>query len=1333
MRNTYKSIVTFILSLIALVMTAQAQYATEGTSVYKDQVLWITWGGGQYGTANQPLPDGTTSSVTIQVADGQELVIDFTIETTSDQLRSYRPGAWSGDILDDLYHIDGPGSANQLINGISRANGTATFTIRAVATLNGDPFPIKGFVMADAEAINTGTEYIQGRAEGQWHVVEMAKNIGAGSYIARKTNNGDGTQTLRLGPGTDNGTAAVSFLAFDIPAPEVSADFTILGGGTTAIAIGVLAPNADFGDAPASYGDVMHLIPDLIFAPDNIGAGVDVDLNTNNYEPGGLVAPLSGFLGTRGPDAEGGSQYSDNAGADDNGGVFADDGDEEDAWSPVNIYVEHGGNTLTQQIPCSGTGTVAGWIDFNNNGTFDADERASGGCVAGFATLSWTIPIDIQRGLTFVRLRFASDASEVLLPDGIASDGEVEDHVFTIYEPGVSLRKEGAFETSGPQQAGDRVLYTFTLENTGNVGLENIVVEDDKVGAITWTVGGVTWNPSTDILDVGMTAIGTVNYVLMQTDVDAGRVENQATVGATPIIEGDWPVTPIEEQNSDDPGPSGPEDPTVLMIPALPSLSFIKEIDVSVLPNPVVAGEETTYTFTVTNTGNVTLTDVSITDDLQGISGLTYDWSSAEAEGILRPGQIAKATATYLITQSDIDAGKVENLATVTGTPPFDPADPSQPGSPITPVPSTPDVDNPGTPGDPGIPTVVDVPADPSLSFAKTGVVSVDGNTIEYTFTVTNTGNVTMEGITIDDPKITNPIVLDATTLAPGETATGTATYTVTQVEKDAGEVENNATVTGTPPFDPADPTQPGEPITPVPSTPDPDNPGTPGNPEVPTIVDVPADPLLSFAKTGVLSTDGNTIEYTFTVTNTGNVTMEGITLVEASFSGTGTAPAPVFVSNSGTSAEGTLAPDEVAVYTATYTLTQADKDAGEVENAAAVTGTPPTTDPGNPATPITPVPSTPDPGNPGTPGDPGIPTIVDVPGDPSLSFAKTGVLSADGNTIEYTFTVTNIGNVTMEDVAVTDPKITNPIILTVTTLAPGDIATGTATYTLTQAEKDAGNVENAATVTGTPPFDPADPSQPGEPITPVPSTPDPGNPGTPGDPGIPTIVDVPADPSLSFAKTGVLSADGNTIEYTFTVTNSGNVTMEGITIDDPKIMNPIVLTATTLAPGKSTTGTATYTISQTEKDAGEVENLATVTGTPPFDPADPSQPGEPIDPVPSTPDTDNPGTPGDPGVPTEVVIPVDPALSFVKTGELSSDGNTVTYTFTVTNVGNVTMTNITLAEADFSGTGTAPVPAFVSNSGTSEEGTLAPGEAAIYTATYTLTQADKDAGGVEN
>ncbi len=278
------------------------------------------------------------------------------------------------------------------------------------------------------------------------------------------------------------------------------------------------------------------------------------------------------------------------------------------------------------------------------------------------------------------------------------------------------------------------------------------------------------------------------------------------------------------------------------------------------------------------------------------------------------------------------------------------------------------------------------------------------------------------------------------------------------------------------------------------------------------SVTPIPPDPGLSFAKTGELSADGNTVDYTFIVTNIGNMTMDNITLAEADFSGTGTAPVPAFVSNSGTSAEGTLAPAEVATYTASYTLTQADKDAGGVENLATTTGTPPF-DPANPeepGQPITPVPSTPDPDNPGTPGSSGVPTEVVVPADPSLSLVKTGVLSSDGNTVDYTFTVTNTGNVTINNITVADPKITDPITLSSTTLAPGESATGTATYTITQPEKDAGSVENVAEVTGTPPGSAV-------PIPPTESVPgDPNNPSDPLDPdntpGTPTEVVVPAD-----------------------------------------------------------------------------------------------------------------------------------------------------------------------------------------------------------------------------
>lgn len=82
-------------------------------------------------------------------------------------------------------------------------------------------------------------------------------------------------------------------------------------------------------------------------------------------------------------------------------------------------------------------------------------------------------------------------------------------------------------------------------------------------------------------------------------------------------------------------------------------------------------GETISYTFTVTNTGNVTLTNVTLTDiDVTDtVDGVTITGSPI---GSLAPGAFDTITFTgsYTITPADIEAGHFFNTATACGTDP---------------------------------------------------------------------------------------------------------------------------------------------------------------------------------------------------------------------------------------------------------------------------------------------------------------------------------------------------------------------------------------------------------------------------------------------------------------------------------------------------------------------------------------------------------------------------------------------------------------------------------------------------------------------------------------
>src|SRR5690606_32688664 len=193
---------------------------------------------------------------------------------------------------------------------------------------------------------------------------------------------------------------------------------------------------------------------------------------------------------------------------------------------------------------------------------------------------------------------------------------------------------------------------------------------------------------------------------------------------------------------------------------------------------------------------------------------------------------------------------------------------------------------------------------------------------------------------------------------------------------------------------------------------------------------------------------------------------------------------------------------------------------------------------------------------------------------------------SAVGDVLEYTITVTNTGNVTLENIEVNDALTGRTE--TIASLWPNGANTFTITYTILQPDQDNGSVLNTATDTGKDPDgNPVEPEDPTD-----------GEVETPGT-QTPAFTLVKALTTINGnAATTAYNAVGDVLEYTITVTNTGNVTLENIAVSDP--LTGLNQTIVSLAPGAVETLTTTYTITQADLDNGSVLNTATATGEDP-------------------------------------------------------------------------------------------------------------------------------------
>ncbi|WP_345003652.1 DUF11 domain-containing protein, partial [Snuella lapsa] len=192
------------------------------------------------------------------------------------------------------------------------------------------------------------------------------------------------------------------------------------------------------------------------------------------------------------------------------------------------------------------------------------------------------------------------------------------------------------------------------------------------------------------------------------------------------------------------------------------------------------------------NTGNTTVYSPVVSDPQADAGSITFVDGDTDNDGVLDVGETWNYTATHTITQIDIDSGSFTNTATADGS-----ADTDGDGIGDTPV----------TDDDPDTVTAVQTASIELIksitSVTSSGPDGPEGDIINYSFTVTNTGNVTVENIVITDPLLLFPqgtiIGIPIASLAPGESdsTTYTGAYEITAADVDAGGVENSAIALG--------------------------------------------------------------------------------------------------------------------------------------------------------------------------------------------------------------------------------------------------------------------------------------------------------------------------------------------------------------------------------------------------------------------------------------------------------------------------------------------------------------------------------------------------------
>lgn len=648
-------------------------------------------------------------------------------------------------------------------------------------------------------------------------------------------------------------------------------------------------------------------------------------------------------------------------------------------------------------------------------------------------------------------------------PDGTRISNNDAAYYYGVLDPALTLEllvnDDPADDPTGPNvEAGDALHWTFVVTNSGNATVDNISVARHK--------GEVATCPKS-VLAPGESMTCTAQSLALEGQQhEIGSVNGSDPCGK-PVVATD-PAYYFGRRHA----------------PAIALEKYVGDNDGETPPWPTIpVGTTIQWRFVVTNIGNVPLTEVAVADD----RGLAVTCPKTALE----PGESMTCTAT-----STALACEQSNLATVSGKAGAQIVTASDPAHYI---------------GEEHPAVTLELRVNGEDADTPPGPWVEEGSTVSFTYVVTNSGDVTLSDLSVNDDRDL-PATCPKSTLAAGESMTCTASTLGT-----VGSHEVNGSVHGTSTCGASVDAQ------------DPAHYRGRGQSASIDIVkmtngvhaDSPPGPSISI---------GATITWSYIVTNTGTVTLTGITVVDNR---------EVAVSCPKT----TLEPGESMTCTATgfaqacqYSNTATAQGTTGAAEAVTTSGTVSATDTGyyfgqhNAAITI----------DKKTNGE-------DAPQEPGPSITV-------GTTVTWTYLVTNAGDVTLTNVLVTDDRVTPACPKS--SLAPAETMTCTATGTAI-----AGNQRNVGTATGSPPCGDAVVATDASHYRGV-------------TPGI-TIEKLVNGEDADDAAHALQIAVESEVLWSFVVTNTGDVALSNVTVTDDT-PRAVTCPKTTLAPGESMTCTAT-------------------------------------------------------------------------------------------------------------------------------------------------------------